>query len=230
MGGDTQAVTGQVDVQDVRALLPQDGAGLPRTTVGALVRAVVTYLRLGWARKQRGAGVYVKNWLPGYARVSADAIVQEEVALTLIEQAVARSFGYASWSHALADGDARAIDPFFELAVDAVVDGRVSQLETLLRAKPALVHDRSALPHGATLLHYVAANGVEIWRQRVPPTAARIVTVLVVSGADPFAKMSVYGGRYDVLALARSSAHVHGSFYGREAIRELEEQCRFTAS
>ena len=61
----------------------------------------------------------------------------------------------------------------FELAVDAVIDGDEATLRDLLDLAPGLVRERSGAVHGATLLHYVAANGVEDHRQRTPPNARR---------------------------------------------------------
>src|SRR5258708_7198052 len=53
----------------------------------------------------------------------------------------------------------------FEAAVDAIVAGAIAALQQLLRADPNLIHATSTREHGATLLHYVAANGVEEYRQ-----------------------------------------------------------------
>ena len=61
-----------------------------------------------------------------------------------------------------------------KLAVDAVVTGDVAALERLLRENPELVRARSTREHRATLLHYVAANGVEDYRQKTPRNAVEI--------------------------------------------------------
>src|SRR4030095_1735680 len=52
----------------------------------------------------------------------------------------------------------------FESAVDAVVSGDVVKLRQLLNDNPQLIRARSAREHGARLLHYVSANGVEDFR------------------------------------------------------------------
>src|SRR5262245_27985022 len=54
----------------------------------------------------------------------------------------------------------------FESAADAVVAGDLATLETLLQREPDLIRARSTRVHRATLLHYVAANGVEDFRQK----------------------------------------------------------------
>ena len=56
----------------------------------------------------------------------------------------------------------------FERAADAVVDGDVDVLRALLREHPELATARSSRPHRCTLLHYLAANGVEGERQKTP--------------------------------------------------------------
>lgn len=57
------------------------------------------------------------------------------------------------------------------------------------------------------MLHYVAANGVEDCRQRVPSNAPEIVRCLVVHGADVSARANMYGGEQTTLALLLTSAH-----------------------
>lgn len=59
----------------------------------------------------------------------------------------------------------------FEGCADAIVGGDAAALESLLRADPELLRTRSRRPHRATLLHYVAANGVEEERQKTPANA-----------------------------------------------------------
>lgn len=95
----------------------------------------------------------------------------------------------------------------FEQAVDAIVEGNLPLLEALLNHHPNLVHQRSTLPHAATLLNYLAANGIEDHRQITPPNALDIATLLLDRGADPNAKANVYGGLHATLPLLASSAH-----------------------
>jgi hypothetical protein len=47
------------------------------------------------------------------------------------------------------------------------------------------------------LLHYTAANGVEIRRQVVPHSADQIAALLLSAGADVAATLNAYGGSYD---------------------------------
>jgi ankyrin repeat protein len=100
----------------------------------------------------------------------------------------------------------------FERAVDAVVDGDLDLLRQLLAEEPSLVRARSTRVtdgnppvHGATLLHYLAANGVEDERQRSPKNAVDVAKVLLGAGADPDALCDCYGSRCTTLALLVSS-------------------------
>jgi ankyrin repeat protein len=100
----------------------------------------------------------------------------------------------------------------FERAVDAVVDGDLATLTRLLAEDPDLVRARSTRVtggqppvHRSTLLHYLAANGVEDERQRSPGNAPEVAKLLLEAGADPNALSSAYGGQCTTLALLVSS-------------------------
>lgn len=100
----------------------------------------------------------------------------------------------------------------FERAVDAVVNGDLELLRRLLSEDPSLVHARSTRVtggnppvHGATLLHYLAANGVEDERQRSPKNAVEVARLLLEAGADPNALCDAYGSRCTTMALLVSS-------------------------
>jgi hypothetical protein len=95
----------------------------------------------------------------------------------------------------------------FESAVDAVVAGDLSTLESLLRGDPELVRARSARDHRATLLHYVAANGVEEERQKTPPNAVAVATFLLQAGAEVDALAAMYGGQCTTMSMLVSSCH-----------------------
>ena len=111
---------------------------------------------------------------------------------------IAHAHGFASWSAFAAhlDGlefrDSAARE--FETAADAVVNGDLETLDALLTATPSLVHARSPRTHRATLLHYVAANGVEDFRQKSPANAVAIARRLLTAGAAPDAAAETYGG------------------------------------
>lgn len=95
----------------------------------------------------------------------------------------------------------------FERAIDAIVNGHREELQSLLDQSPHLVHQRSTRPHAATLLIYLAANGTENYRQKTPPNAVEIATLLLDRGADPNAEANLYGGQCATLGLLISSSH-----------------------
>jgi len=95
----------------------------------------------------------------------------------------------------------------FSDAVEAITSGDESSLASLLDSHPELVRERAPHPHNATLLHYVAANGVEV--QRTPPNAPAIARMLLEAGAEPDALSEIYGTPvYDTpLCLTVTSVH-----------------------
>lgn len=98
--------------------------------------------------------------------------------------------------------------PAFARAVRAIVIGDVAGLRAELAAEPALCRARSSSLHRATLLHYVAANGIEDELQRPVREADEIARVLLAAGAEVDATCNAYEGRYPTtLALVVSSDH-----------------------
>jgi len=94
----------------------------------------------------------------------------------------------------------------FEQAVDAVVSGDENTLRALLHADPGLIHARSSRPHGAALIHYCGANGVENERQKTPSNAVGILRILLESGAEVDAIIDAYG-KGSTLGLVATSVH-----------------------
>src|SRR5215467_5836454 len=85
---------------------------------------------------------------------------------------IAAAHGFENWAAFAqhveeAEGKRRPYDDF-ERAADAVVTGDLATLESLVRENPSLIRTHSHRVHRATLLHYVAANGVEDFRQMTP--------------------------------------------------------------
>jgi len=156
------------------------------------------------------------RWLP-------KSLTDSEIRSTLLELAdaqlaIARWYNFRSWQ-ALAEyveAVARDGSPvfYFESAVEAVIEGELSGLESLLREKPELVRARSTRitcfdppAHRATLLHYIAANGVEGYRQKTPANAVEIATALLQAGAEVDAFADMYGGHYATMSMLVSSDH-----------------------
>lgn len=123
----------------------------------------------------------------------ADAILAATVTLEDARQAVAVEHAFDDWDDVEVGCD-RRLDPAFEAAVDAVVDGRIDALRAALDANPGLVTESSPYGHKCTLLHYVAANGVELRRQTSPENLPEITALLLERGAAVDARAGTYGG------------------------------------
>ena len=122
---------------------------------------------------------------------------------------IAQAHGFENWARFADHVRQTSHDSPFELAADAVVHGDLTTLERLVAANPDLVRTRSERVHRATLLHYVAANGVEDFRQRTPPNAVAVARFLLECGAEVDALAHTYGNdRYQTtMNLLVSSVH-----------------------
>jgi hypothetical protein len=140
-----------------------------------------------------------------------DRDADRSAALSDAQLVLAREHGFDSWPKFARQIEqlARSSGPdfMFESAVDAVVAGDVQTLMGLLGSDPGLARATSARIHRATLLHYVAANGVEDFRQRCPANATEVAGELIDAGADVNATANLYGRDSSVLDMLVSSAH-----------------------
>jgi ankyrin repeat protein len=145
---------------------------------------------------------------PDFREQQVGAVRAAPLGLEDAKLVTARSYAFQGWSELTAFAEVAAREGGivrFETAVDAMVAGDRDVLEALLREDPALVGARSARRHQATLLHYIAANGVEGWRQRTPPNAVEIARLLLDAGADPNALADMYDTRCTTLSMLVSS-------------------------
>lgn len=130
-------------------------------------------------------------------------------ALSDAQFVIARAHGFLSWPKFISHVDSLASTSSsiaaFEAAALAIVTGDAATLTRLLREHPELIRARSTREHRATLLHYVAANGVENYRQVSPKNIAEITRILVDAGADVEAEADVYGGGCTALGLVATS-------------------------
>jgi hypothetical protein len=113
--------------------------------------------------------------------------------------------------------DGTRSEAIFEEAATAVLRGDASGLKALLRLHPELTKQRSSLPHHATLLHFIADNGVESVDRypddgaaplhRYPANAVEMLDILLAAGADVNATADFYGGGATTLGLVATSIH-----------------------
>src|SRR5215831_9974476 len=134
------------------------------------------------------------RWLP--KKISEAELRGGSFDLADAQLTVARWYSFADWQRladyvgAVTQNGSRVAR--FEAAVEAVINGDLPTLERLLGEDPELVRARSTrvTPHDppvhrATVLHYIAANGVEGYRQKTPSNAAAVATMLLKAGAEP---------------------------------------------
>jgi ankyrin repeat protein len=123
---------------------------------------------------------------------------------------LALDYGFATWADLVEFADTVGRDgPVrrFEAAVEAVINGDLDALRSQLREDPQLVRARSTRRHQATLLHYVAANGVEDARQKTPPNALAVAKMLLDAGAEPDALADMYDHKCTTMSMLVSSCH-----------------------
>jgi ankyrin repeat protein len=138
-------------------------------------------------------------------------VARTKPTLAAAQFVIARSHGFESWPKFSAQ--LRALESKsspgsrFEMAADAIVNGDAAALKRMLREDASLIRARSSREHGATLLHYVSANGVEGYRQRTPKNIVAIAKLLLDAGAEVDATADVYGGGSTTLGLTATSAH-----------------------
>ena len=147
--------------------------------------------------------ILLNNYHPSFIGKSISELHVQKLELETFKQAVAYEHGFIGWQQV----SEQLLNPFFEDAVDTLLAGDVVRLGIMLKEHPTLVHEVSAFGHQASLLNYCAANGVELWRQRIPMNLEEVIRLLLDNGADSTQKMKVYGGEFDTLSLLETSAH-----------------------
>ncbi len=106
------------------------------------------------------------------------------------------------------------MNPPFDEAVEAIITGDAATLTKLLVKHPDLIKARSRSSHRATLLHYVAANGVENELQKSPKNAVEITRILIEAGAEVDALAETYGGGTNQTTLCLLVSSIHPAVAG----------------
>jgi ankyrin repeat protein len=155
------------------------------------------------------------KWLPKF--IPDSEIRDANLSLDDARRTIARYYDFLDWPSLAAYVETVSQEgPVFEFesAVEAIVNGGLAALEDGLRRDPTLVRARSTRVccfdppvHRATLLHYVAANGVEGYRQKTPPNAVEIARALLQAGAEPDALADMYGAECTTMSMLVSSSH-----------------------
>lgn len=143
---------------------------------------------------------YVRKYHPEYQKLTRLNHPDTNFGPNDARLVVAREHGFVDWP-AFLQHIADLKEPGspiakFERAVDAVVKGDLPVLQALLQDNPAIVRERSSRGHRATLLHYIAANGTENFRQLTPPNALDIAETLLAAGAEADALADTYDTKW----------------------------------
>jgi hypothetical protein len=157
------------------------------------------------------AMVRVRRNHPRFRKLNETEFRSQPFVLADAQLVIAREHGFESWPRfvqgieELERNDSEF--SIFESAADAIVNGDTMTLARLLHENPGLIHARSKREHGAPLIHYVAANGVEDFRQKTPKNIVEITELLLKAGAEVDATTDAYGGLSTALGLAATSYH-----------------------
>src|SRR5262249_21414538 len=139
------------------------------------------------------------KWMhPRFRGKSVTDVRAATLDVTDAQLVVAQDYGFETWADLAAFTAAvRGDGPVarFEAAVEAVISGDAATVRSMLRENPELARARSARRHHATLLHYVAVNGVEGSRQKTLANAVEIAKILLDAGAEPDALADMYDAK-----------------------------------
>jgi hypothetical protein len=173
-------------------------------TVGSLLDAQVDLLCDAHRGGDRVAAEVLRAW--GAVAGRSDEVLEVDLGVETARLAIARDHRFADWP-ATREHAAEPVDLRFEAAADEIQWGELDALRARLDAMPELVRMRSPFPHRATLLHHIAANGIEVERQlQSPANAVQITRLLLERGAEPDAVCTVYGERDTTMGLLVSSS------------------------
>lgn len=148
----------------------------------------------------------ISNYHPLFLGEPIDKIKEANLDLIDCQWTIACEYGFKSWEDVL-DLRKTIYNTSFEKAIDYLLNGNFQELQTHLQSYPTLLNSNSQYGHKATLLHYTAINGVELWRQQVPLNLPEMTAYLLQMGASKWTLMNVYGSQYDTMTLLKSSIH-----------------------
>jgi len=186
-------------------------SGEPGAIHGWAERWVESLVELSGLVITRELPVRTETWTDEVAEFAQRTLQGSECSLTRAQFVIARSHGFESWpkfsKHLQALAQETSPESRFEAAADAIVSGDIATVKRLLRDDPRLSRACSRREHGATLLHYASANGVEGYRQKTPQNIVEITDALLEAGAEVDATANVYGGGCTTLGLTATSVH-----------------------
>ena len=167
-------------VQEIQQFYGELLAGYSKWTVKEHLQLLSERLLEGYRAQQTLVTREINNYHPAWLGRPADEILNAGLDRSDMRQVIASEYGFASWEKVWSVD--RRYDPNFEEALDHLLNGDEENLKEILASFPELAQQRSVYDHGATLLHYVGSNGVELWRQQVPMNLADLTQILLHAG------------------------------------------------
>ena len=182
-------------------LLPQAGE-----TIHYHLNKLARKLKDGLSEKREFLLKEVNNYHPKFLGKNIDDLMELTFDLTECQETMAREYGFQSWKE-IQQLKNKPCDIEFEECLSCLLSGDSKILKGYFKSDPTLAQKTSPYGHKATLLHYTASNGVEMWRQQVPLNLQEIISILLENGANKNDKMKVYGGNYTAFDLFITSTH-----------------------
>lgn len=179
------------------------------------------FARLSFEAWQRGEELtleLVSNHHPHHLGKSREELAGEIFTQDDFMLMVAREHGFDAWEEVPAD---IYLSPPFEVGIDLMLMGHGEALKKHLQVFPHLVYQKSYYGHEATLLHYLASNGIEMRRQMVPKNLVEMMEILLEFGADKDARMKVYGGGFTSWELYSTGAHPYSAGIDERSVKAL---------
>lgn len=188
------------------------------SSVPDLLHALVTDIEQQQTEQTLAVATWLNHGHPEYQGYATHHIPFGQLPTADIQLAVARALGYTNWPQMISRQD--TIDPAFEEAVDHLIRGDQEQLADCLATNAQLIRQSSPFGHRAGLIHYLAFQGIEIWRQQVPDNVSEMADLLLQYGARPDQPHLIGGGRLALLRLIADS-HVLESAGQTSALLEV---------
>ncbi|MFT5570720.1 MAG: hypothetical protein ACI9RP_002777, partial [Cyclobacteriaceae bacterium] len=153
------------------------------------------------------SAVELKNFHPDLIGENDDVIFSKGITYADIESTVLEEYGYINWEEVKDQG---VINAKFEAVVNIVLSGNLDKMKEAIIKYPEVINEKSQFGHKAGVIHYLAANGVEIWRQYLSANSVKMMELLMEAGADPDADNNIYGGS-TLRSLIETSDHTFKS-------------------
>ena len=156
------------------------------------------------SQRNPGTAQRLREFHPDFRNATDEQIFATPLSLTGAQLAIAREYGFASWTrlkrHIEKPGSTdrlalphqqRIEDPLFRHAVHLIDSGDLPALSLLLRQNPGLIHRRVLFEGGnyfrnPGLLEFIAENPVR--RGVLPPNIVEVTKVLLNAGPEPSAR------------------------------------------